>query len=390
MKPHHQVLIIGGGPAGAAAAHTLAREGVDVAVIDKAAFPRDKLCGGLLTQRSRKIYQRIFTSAWDDVVCHTAHGVKFLHQGRLLSEVLDHRALCFTRRLEFDQHLLDQAIARGARVDLGDAVVGIDFTAKRCRLESGREIGYDTLIGADGVNSLVARGLFGRAFDPRTVAFALELEVDRTHHASALRDPEIHFGVARWGYAWVFPKRDTLTVGVGGLLARNPGLKTTFDAFLRDRFGSLPEGRIKGHHLPFGDYRKVPGRGDVLLCGDAAGLVEPITGEGIAFAMLSGHFAAEAIIESGHRPALPAYRARYRDITRDFDHANRLRHLLFPAPCERLFLKALPASESLAVQHLELMADEVGYGEYARHMFTRGMRRLGHTLLCRSAGRGGQ
>jgi len=390
VTPHHQVLIIGGGPAGAAAAHTLARHGVDVAVIDKAAFPRDKLCGGLLTLRSRKIYQRIFASSWDDVVSHTAHGVKFLHQGRVLSEVVDHRDLCFTRRLDFDQHLLDQAIARGACTYLDDAVVAIDFAAKTCRLESGREIGYDTLIGADGVNSLVARSLFGRAFNPRTVAFALEMEVDRGRHAAELRDPEIHFGVVRWGYAWVFPKRDTLTVGVGGLHARNPELKSTFSAFLRERFGALPEGRIKGHHLPFGDYRKVPGRGDVLLCGDAAGLVDPITGEGIAYAMLSGLYAAESIIESGRRPALPAYRVRYREITRDFDHANRLRHLLFPTPCERIFLKALPASDSLALQHMELMADEIGYGDYARHMFSRAMRRLGHRLLFRSATRAGQ
>ncbi len=390
MKTHHQVLIIGGGPAGAAAAHTLARRGIDVAVVDKTAFPRDKLCGGLLTLRSRKIYQHIFESSWDDVVCHTAHGVKFMHQGRVLSEVVDHRALCFTRRLDFDQHLLDQAIARGARMYLGDAVVAIDMVAKRCRLGSGCEIGYDTLIGADGVNSLVAKTLFGRAFNQRTVAFALEMEVDRARHATELTDPEIHFGVVNWGYAWVFPKRDTVTVGVGGLHARNPGLKTTFSTFLRDRFRDLPEGRIKGHHLPFGDYRRVPGRGDVLLCGDAAGLVDPITGEGIAFAMQSGHFAAEAIIESGRRPALPAYRARYREITRDFDHANRLRHLLFPTPCERLFLRALPSSESLALKHLELMADEVSYGDYARHMFARGMRRLGNTLLFRSGAGHGQ
>ncbi|PIV88142.1 MAG: geranylgeranyl reductase, partial [Hydrogenophilales bacterium CG17_big_fil_post_rev_8_21_14_2_50_63_12] len=84
----------------------------------------------------------------------------------------------------------------------------------------------------------------------------------------------------------------------GGLHAKNPALKKVFHGFLAARFGSVPEGRIKGHYLPFGDYRKVPGRRNVLLCGDAAGLVDPITGEGIAFAMLSGLYAAEAIIEA--------------------------------------------------------------------------------------------
>lgn len=390
MNTRHTVLVIGAGPAGSAAAHTLARQGIDVAVINKAAFPRDKLCGGLLTARSRKIYQRVFARPWDSVIDHAAHGVKFVRHGVLLKEVRDRAELCFTRRVDFDQFLLDQAISHGAGAYLGEAVVAIDLAGKVCRLGCGRKIGYDVLIGADGVNSLVARTLFGRAFDPRTVAFALELEVDRARYGAELNDPEVHFGVVRWGYGWVFPKRDTLTVGVGGLLARNPELKTTFAAFLRERFGTLPEGGIKGHHLPFGDYRKVPGRGDVLLCGDAAGLVEPITGEGIAFAMQSGLDAAEAIIEAAGRPALPGYRARYRAITRDFDHANRLRHLLFPKFCERLFLKALPNSDTLAQKHLQLMADELGYGEYARHLLARVAKRAGRALLFRAAPRGGQ
>lgn len=384
MKRQHQVLIIGGGPAGAAAAHTLASQGIDVAVVDKATFPRDKLCGGLLTLRSRKIYQRIFSQPWDTVISHVSTGVKFLHQGKLLNEAIDASELFFTRRLDFDHFLLEQAIARGANAYLGDAVVALDLAEKTCRLGSGQVLGYDTLIGADGVNSLVAKTLFGRAFDPRTVAFALELEIDRDNRHADLIDPEIHFGLVRWGYGWVFPKRDTLTVGVGGLHARNPDLKATFNAFLRDRFSALPEGRIKGHYLPFGDYRKVPGRGDVLLCGDAAGLVEPITGEGIAFAMQSGHFAAEAIIAAGGQPALTGYRARYRAIARDFDHANRLRHLLFPELSQRLFLKALPRSETLPLKHLELMADTLGYGDYARHLLARLAKRLGRTLLFRA------
>lgn len=384
MKRQHQVLIIGGGPAGAAAAHTLAAHGIDVAVIDKATFPRDKLCGGLLTLRSRKIYQRIFSQPWDDAISHVSHGVKFLHQGKLLNEAIDASELFFTRRLDFDHFLLEQAIARGANAYLGDAVAALDLAGKTCRLGSGLELGYDTLIGADGVNSLVAKTLFGRAFDPRTVAFALELEVDRESRHADLIDPEIHFGLVRWGYGWVFPKRDTLTVGVGGLHARNLDLKATFNAFLRARFGATPAGKIRGHYLPFGDYRKIPGRGDVLLCGDATGLVEPITGEGIAFAMQSGHFAGEAILAAGGQSALAGYRARYRAIARDFDHANRLRHLLFPELSQRLFLKALPRSETLPLKHLELMADSIGYGDYARHLLARVAKRLGRTLLFRA------
>jgi menaquinone-9 beta-reductase len=376
LKHHHKVLIVGAGPAGSAAAQTLASQGLDCALIDKAAFPRDKLCGGLLTLRSKNIYSRIFSQPWDPVVDFTAHGVKFLHQGKLLNEVQDASTLYFTRRMDFDQFLLRQAIAAGATTYLGDAVAHLDPDNRICRLRSGVEIGYDFLIGADGVNSLVAKTLFGRAFKPGTVAFALELEVERAGTLEEVRDPEIHFGLARWGYGWVFPKRDTLTVGIGGLHRYNPEMTRMFQDFLVARFGNLPDGRIKGHHLPFGDYRKVPGRGDILLCGDAAGLVEPITGEGIAFAMLSGLYAAEAILEAAPRgrAALPGYQSRYRQITRDFDHANRLRWLLFPAASERLFLKALPRSKSLPVKHLELMADQLQYGDYGRYLVLRALK----------------
>ncbi|MDO9224789.1 MAG: geranylgeranyl reductase family protein [Pseudomonadota bacterium] len=390
MKKHHQVLIIGAGPAGSAAAHTLARHGVDVGVIDKARFPRDKLCGGLLTLRSAQIYQRIFARPWDAVIRHTAHGVKFLHQGKVLNEVRDRSDLFFTRRLDFDHFLLEQALEHGTHAYLDESVVAIDTATKTCRLRSGGEIGYGTLIGADGVNSLVAKTLFGHAFDQRKVAFALELEVERADYPERLDDPEIHFGLVRWGYGWVFPKQDTLTVGVGGIHARNPEMKAIFESFLCARFGHLPAGKIKGHYLPFGDYRKVPGRGDVLLCGDAAGLVEPITGEGIAFAMQSGLYAAEAIIAAGNGPALPGYRRRYREITRDFDHANRLRHLLFPEFCQRLFLKALPKSETLPLKHLELMAGTLSYGDYSRHLLGRMVKRLSGARLFRPAAGSGQ
>ena len=109
----------------------------------------------------------------------------------------------------------------------------------------------------------------------------------------------------------------------------------------------------------------------MLLCGDAAGLVEPITGEGIAFALQSGRLAAEALIEAGAgAAALAGYRARYRKIATEFDHARRLRYLLFPGLSERLFLKALPGIRGLPLKHLELMADEIGYGEYFRHLLT--------------------
>lgn len=381
MSKHHAVIVIGGGPAGSSAARTLASQGVDVALVDKAVFPRPKLCGGLLTLRSRKLFAQIFgDAAWDQAYEYEADGIRLFHRDRCLSEVGGHRALYFTARHHFDHHLLGLAREQGTTLYLGDGLASIDVDQQVCRLQSGEEIRYEHLIGADGVNSTVARALYGAAYDRDKIAFALEMDVDRALLAREVKRPEIYFGVVKWGYGWVFPKRDTVTVGVGGIQARNPQMKQDFEAFLVSVFGTMPPGKIKGHHIPFGDYKPTPGAGRVLLAGDAAGLVEPITGEGIAFAMQSGHFAAQAVLEAqasgGHVPALAAYQRRHKAITQALDHANLLRYLIFPGPCERLLVKALPRSTQVTRMHLDLMADEISYGAYARRLGVRALKGL--------------
>lgn len=381
MSKHHAVIVIGGGPAGSSAARTLASQGVDVALIDKAVFPRPKLCGGLLTLRSRKLFARIFgDAAWAQAFEYEADGIRLFHRERCLSEVGGHSALYFTARHHFDHYLLGLAREQGATIYQGDGLASLDLERQVCRLQSGEAISYDHLIGADGVNSTVARTLFGASYNRDKIAFALEMDVDRALLPREVTRPEIYFGVVKWGYGWVFPKRDTVTVGVGGIQARNPQMKKDFEAFLLSVFGSMPPGKIKGHHIPFGDYKPTPGAGRVLLAGDAAGLVEPITGEGIAFAMQSGYFAAQAVLDAqasgGHVNALAAYQRRHKAITQALDHANRLRYLIFPQACERLLVKALPRSTQVTRMHLDLMADEISYGAYARRLGVRALKGL--------------
>lgn len=381
MRRHHAVLVMGGGPAGSAAACTLASQGVDVGLVDKARFPRAKLCGGLLTMRSRKLIARIFgDEAWAQAYEYESAGIRLFHQDRCLSEVDDYTPLYFTNRYRFDDHLLSLARQRGCIMYLGEGVASLDLGQRVCRLQSGDELSFDYLIGADGVNSLVARTLFGASYDRRKIAFALEMDVDRALLSRDVHRPEIYFGVVNWGYGWVFPKRDTLTVGVGGIQARNPHMKRDAEAFVRGVFGAMPPGRIKGHHIPFGDYKRRPGGDHVLLAGDAAGLVDPITGEGIAFAMQSGHEAAlavqAALAAKGRVAVLPLYQRGCEDITRALDHANRLRYLIFPKPCERLLVRMLPRSTHVTRMHLDLMADNLGYGAYGRQVGQRMLRRF--------------
>jgi len=388
MRQHqYDVIVVGGGPAGASAAHTLAGHGMKVCLVDKAEFPRDKLCGGLLTERSRKVFDTVFETDWQHAVEGVSHGMRFFYHERLLNEVKDYTKLTWTRRTRFDAHLVDLAKDAGAHLRQGVAVKTVEPESCTVTLADGIRISADYLIGADGVNSIVAQSLFGRAFDKKTIAFGLEMEAPLDGRLQAITDPEIYFGVVKWGYGWVFPKRETLTIGVAGLWRKNRDIKSAFERFVEHRCQGLPQAKIKGQYIPFGDYRRMPGRDNILLCGDAAGVVEPITGEGIAYAMQSGYLAARAIIEAADRrqPATACrhYAAGYASIAGSLRWANALRYLIFPKWSESLFVSLLPKTHSVPRKHLDLMAADLEYNAYVQFL----LRKTGGFLFDRMIGR---
>jgi geranylgeranyl reductase family protein len=375
----YDAAVVGGGPAGAAAAITLARRGVNVVVLDRAVFPRDKLCGGLLTLRSRRIFDAVFGSAhWDDLVEVTACGARFFRGAEPLASVDHRQPLVSANRRDFDAGLLHLAERAGAKSLQGVRVRGVDATdsdAVRLRLSNGaEEITARTVIGADGVSSAVARSLFGRAFRRRDLALAVEMEVPLdwpSPRNRAIRRPAIHFDVVRWGYGWRFPKRHGTTVGIGGMWRENPEMAIQFRRFLRKWYGEVPPFPIQGHYVPPGNFRFRPGRGPVLLAGDAAGLVDPITGEGIALAMESGAMAgralADALANGKPHTALARYRREYQSLARSLLTARILTFLVQPEWGQTLLCEKLkgPSGEWLVHRFMDLMAGEVGYGRFA-------------------------
>lgn len=379
---HIPVLIIGGGPAGAAAAQVLARQNIDCLLIDKARFPREKLCGGLLSWRSHKIYHTLFDRSWDEVIEARGHGIGLWYRNQRLREQDGEHPMAFTRRRRFDDFLRQQAEASGARMQLGDAVKQLDVENRICTLASGQTLSYDYVIGADGVNSVLARSLYGRAFNPETIAFALETEVPVTRSPREITRPEVYFGVVRWGYGWIFPKGETLTVGVGGVHRRNPAMKQALKDFLQEQFGDCSDLKIKGHHIPYGEFREPPGDAHSVLAGDAAGLVDGITGEGIAFAMQSGAAAARAVTAALDGADLQqAYAGEYRQITGDLVYARRLRYLLFPAWCERVLVRGLlPRNQRGVSMFLDLLAGATSYAALSAYLRGAFLRHLRHPL----------
>ncbi len=366
----YDVVVVGAGPAGAAAARRARALGLSAAILDKAVFPRHKLCGALLSGRGHKAMKAVFGLEPDREHFLYSREVAFKWDGETLAEFTAPYDLTYTYRVDLDHRLLLEAIAAGAEDYQGVRVTEFDDKANRVVLDSGEVLEYGVLIGADGAASPLAKHLFGRAFDPDKIGFAFEAEVPDPCAEDALMS--IDFRIVDWGYGWNFPKKDTRTIGLGSIKSLDQDLKAQMERYMGFE-GADPEAvKIKGAFIPLGDYTKVPGRANVLLVGDAAGMVDAITGEGLAYAMESGAEAAEAALEAlkAGKPAqaLGLYRKRIGYIHAELDKANKLRHFQFSRAFTGVFKEKLATSLNMRAAFFDLLAGETTYGEIEKRI----------------------
>ncbi|MDO9526682.1 MAG: geranylgeranyl reductase family protein [Gemmobacter sp.] len=384
----HDVVVIGAGPAGASAAVTARTRGLSVALVDRAAFPRDKLCGGGVSGRAMGHLGQVFGDLPRDLFLPLSR-VRLKFAGQIVGEHTDTPSVHMTMRRALDAAMVDHARGLGANVLTGAKVVGLDPSSGVVTLSDGSSLQGRVVVGADGVNSGVARRLFGRAYDPARIGFALEVEVprDRPDPEDAV---EIDLGAADWGYGWAFPKHGSVTLGVGGVAPRNPDMKAHLARYLTAHGVEAGAHRVKGAFLPFGDVRPVPGAGRVLLAGDAAGLVDPITGEGIGWAVCSGQIAAmtAVCVLAGGQPdgAADAYRRALAPVHTELRRAGQLRALIYSRPLRPHFATMLRQHPGLQRRYLALLAGQIDYADLGLATFARMVWRMG-TAPFRGPGR---
>ncbi len=319
---HTRILILGAGPGGASAALFLAKKGIECLLVDKASFPRDKICGDALSGKVVEVFKKLDPAIVErlavDAQALGSWGVTFVAPNRKGLRVpfkkefdknKDKSPGFISKRMDFDNFLVSEC-RKNPLIRIVEGLGLTEFERKDgkwlCKSEDGRTVEAEMVIAADGAHSRFAK-LVGK------------IEMEPEHHCAGLRAYykgvkgldadnfiELHF-IKDFlpGYFWIFPlPNGYANVGVGmrsdKVSAKKVNLKKEMadlianDPVMKERFADAElVGGIKGFGLPLGSKkRKISGEGFVLV-GDAASLIDPFTGEGIGNALYSGLFAAD-------------------------------------------------------------------------------------------------
>ena len=294
--PAHDVAVVGAGPAGSTAAYRLARAGARVLLLDKSRFPRDKPCGGGVTLRAARLLPFSIEPVVEDVIdrvdCRLDFGPHFSRRAQAPLAYM-------TQRKRLDYFLLERAAEAGAEVREG---VTID----------ARELDAEFVIGADGCNGTSAKqlGLVG------DIVHGVALEANFPRDERYARTMTLEIASVPGGYGWIFPKGDHVNVGVGGWGSEGPRLR----AHLRrmcEAYGIDPESatETRGYRLPMRRGGPLV-RGNAAVIGDAAGLVDPFSGDGMYEAFLSAKLVAEAVLAGDLPSYVAAVERRITPLTR--------------------------------------------------------------------------
>lgn len=353
------VVIAGGGPAGSACAWKLCQAGLDVVVVDKATFPRDKVCAGWITPQVVDDLQIDVDEYCRERTCQPITGfrVGLIGADEAVETSYDRPVSFGIRRCEFDDYLLRRS---GARVLLGTPVTSI-------RRDGGQWVINQTvkssmLVGAGGHFCPVARTLNGMP-DRAPLIAAQEVEcaigpADGSFAIAAER-PELYFSRDLRGYGWCFRKQGHLNVGFGRLGPHAlPAATAAFVTFL-EAAHRIPTGASwpwHGHaYLLSGPIHRRAVDDAVLLVGDSIGLAYPQSGEGIRPAIESGLMAASTIIDANGRYTRDRLQAYERDIQQRFGGSSLMDRLsrLVPAAVSAALARRLLGSRSF-VRHVVL------------------------------------
>ncbi len=365
----YDVAVVGAGPAGSTTAYHLAKAGARVLLLDRAEFPREKPCGGGVTARAFERAPVDLTPVVERVIDRLRFSYRL---GRSFDYQYGETLVYMTQRHRLDEYLMQQAVDAGAEFHGGSVVRGLDLEKDGVRIAAnGDAYEAGAVVGADGANGVVARNAGLKPFTDPPVALEANFPYDSDDAPDDWREMlALELGSMPGGYGWSFPKADHFNVGCGGWHSEGGKLRTHLSALRKHyKLQTTPMLNIRGHHLPTRDEGAPIVRGRALLVGDAAGLVDPMSGEGIFSAFVSGHLAAARLLRflDGMDADLFPYEAAVdREIMSDIRAAKILRDAFHYTPGLSYFM--LRRSERFRTMLCQLITGEHTYSRFMRQL----------------------
>jgi len=329
----YDVTIVGAGPSGAYAGFLLAKQGYKVLILDRDAFPRDKVCGGGISNKTVQLLDFDLSS----VIQTRVSGAYLTYQNRhIVARDLEGRDGITTLRRDFDNLILEKAIGQGATFRPSTAFETLANCGDLVKLNTTTgSISTRYVFGADGVFSRVRQS----CFPDKLVTYAPSVEalvyVDPAIVAKFNGRVLFDFGGMQRGYGWIFPKHNHLNVGVFSIYPSAANIKTALATFM-SRYKSLAKFsqiRYLGFCIPLANTRGIYQQRNVWLLGDAAGFAESFYGEGIYFALKSAASAASSLHESFDSPGSVLYTDRVKkELATDLKYSELNAKVFFNMP----------------------------------------------------------
>ena len=345
MDTNADVIVAGAGPAGAIAAYELAVQGIRVLLLEKSVFPRYKVCGAGLTH---KILREIPFDL-SGIIETTISDIRFsTHFKEVFHRTSATPMIYCTMREKFDAFLLEKAVSAGVKVLFGELVTDVFQTNSFVEVQTRNGVFRSALlIGADGATSRISRKAGLRRHIMQGMAWEAEIKTDQASLKNFSQTVFLDWGTFPGGYGWVFPKNDHFSIGVGGPATLSKYMIPYYQRFLKylETGSGIPDQgptlrvletiSLKAWPIPVRMQKSVFHQGRILVSGDAGGLTDPLTGEGIFYAVRSGKLAAVACADylQGRSGSLGRYSESVnQELMTELLEANRIKNIFNTVP----------------------------------------------------------